>query len=152
MNNEVSDLRGAMGWFFNGLPSYKLWGGEEAELVWESHGDSQTAHKERFPDVERAAAKAATLSPNHEVSLWAVSQHTLPKGKNGKQILAYWHPRHRQPEDRWTGYDGTAVTTEMVPLVINEPSQAWAQHYPSGNVTCDAVWFFYRSRCIDEAS
>ena len=150
-HNEVPDLRGAMGQFFNGLPPYKLTADEEVELDWESREESRTTHKERFPDVETAAAKAATSSPDQMINLWVVPQSTLPKVRNSKQILAYWHSRDRQPEDRATSYDGIAVT-RMVPLAISEPSLMFVQQYPSGNITCDAAWFFYRSRYIDEAS
>ena len=152
MSNEVFDLRGAMGRFFNGLPPYRLTADEEVELDWGSREESRTTHKVRFPDVESAAAKAASLSPNYEVDLYAVPRRSVPQDKNGKQLLACWHFRDRRADDRFTNYGGPLGTTRMVPLKRDEPSLAFVQHYPFGELTCDAVWFFYRSRYIDEAS
>lgn len=152
MSDEVIDLHRARRRFFDDLPPYKIEAHEEIELSSKPYRGSVPLRKERFPDVESAVAKAVMLGPDHEINLCAVPRHRLPEGRNDGHILAYWHPRRRQADDRLTGYDGTAVTTRMVPLPIREPSQAWVQQYPAGEITCDAAWFFYRSRYIDEAS
>jgi hypothetical protein len=127
--------------FFRELPSHYILGEEEqVELVWMPRGKNQPTHRECFPDLEQASARAVSLGPSHDVFLQAVIEPgTTPWETESTQLLACWHDVREK-------CGPTGVST-LVALPYDEPSQKWYQYYSGGGYTCIAVWFYYRSRC-----
>ena len=140
--------------FFWRLPdSYIITFDEQIELLWWPRGKNQPIHRECFPDLRRASQRAVLLGPAYDVFLQAVVEPgTTPWNTESTHLLASWCSRDRRPDDRLIGYyDGKGTLYTLKPLPYAEPSLAILQHYPDGDYTCDAVEYYYRSRCPERA-
>ena len=142
---EDSNLSEKMALFFGAL-SYELSGGEQVELLWKPRGENHALRRECFPDLQQAARRATSLGPAHDVFLQAVTvPGTTPWEAESTQLLAYWYNRPRESGDpRSLQFSDVS---EMYTLPYDEPSLVFFRHYPDGDITCAAGWFYYRSRC-----
>ena len=142
---EDFNLSERMTIFFGSL-SHELAAGEQVELLWQPRGENEFLRSECFPDLEGASRRAASLGPACDVYLQATTEPgTVPWETESTQLLAYWYNRPRESGDpRSLRF---ADVSEMCPLPHAEPSLAFFQHFPDGNTTCVAGWFYYRSRC-----
>jgi hypothetical protein len=142
---EASNLSERMTIFFDSL-SHELAAGEQVELLWQPGGENEFLRSECFPDLKRASRRAASLGPACDVYLQATTEPgTTPWETENTQLLAYWHNRPRESGDpRSLRF---ADISEMRPLPYVEPSLVFIQCYPEGDTTCEAGWFYYRSRC-----
>ena len=138
--------------FFDSLPPYILGSDEQVEVVWWPRGKNQPTRRECFPSLKQASARAISLGPNHDVFVQAVVEPgTTPWNSDTTQLLAAWCSRDRRPDDKLVGYDGNCTLTSLKPLPHAEPSLALLQHYPDGDYTYDAVYYYYRGRCPERA-
>ncbi len=142
---EDINLPERMGRFFGSL-SHELHAGEQIELLWRPRGEERPPRRECLPDFEQVSLKAVTLGPEHDVFVQAVTEPgTAPWEAESTQLLAYWYRRPRRSGDPRSALGAGAA--EMRPLPYAEPSWAFIQCYPDGDSTCEAGWFYYRSRC-----
>lgn len=150
---QDNNLYEGMRRFFRVLPDrYIIAADEQVELIFTPVGKNQQTHRECFPDLKQAAARAISLGPAYDMFLQAVVEPgTTPWGTDTTQLLAAWCSRDRRPDDKRVGYDGNCTSTNLKPLPHAEPSLAFLQHYPVGDYTCDAVYYYYRSRCPERA-
>ena len=139
-----SNLSERMIAFFGSL-SYLVDADELVEVLWAPRGENSALRRECFPDLQQAARRAASLGPAHHVFLQAVTEPgTTPWAKEGTQLLAYWHNRPRRNGDpRSLSYADAAEVRSL----YGEPSLVFIYCYPGGDSTCEAAWFYYRSRC-----
>ncbi len=142
---EDSNLSKRMALFFGSL-SYKLAAGEQVELLWTPRGENHALRRECFADLQHTARRVTSLGPAHDVYLQAVTEPgTTPWETESTQLLAYWYNRARESGDP-RSFQFSDVS-EMRPLPYAEPSLVFIQHFPDGDTTCVAGWFYYRSRC-----
>jgi len=139
--------------FLRRLPDhYIITSDEQIELLWSPRGKNQLLCRECFPDLKWATQRAVSLGPAYDVFLQAVVESgTTPWNTDSTHLLASWCSRDRRPDDTLVGYDGKVTLTMLKTLPYGEPSLMGLQHYPDGDYTCDAVQYYYRSRCPERA-
>ncbi len=130
--------------FFDSLPTYILGADEQVELVWMARGENQPIHRECFPDLKQASARAIALGPARNVFLQAVVEPgTTPWNTDSTQLLASWTDA--------PGRRGSGGVATLQPLPNAEPSLVCFEYFSDGVTTCAAGWFYYRSRCPERA-
>lgn len=139
--------------WYRRLPAhYIITPDEQIELLWCPRGKDQTLYRECFPGLKQASRRAVSLGPAYDVFLQAVVEPgTTPWNTESTHLLASWYSRDRRPDDRLVGYDGKVTLTTLTALPYAEPSLVGLQHYPDGGSICDAVQYYYRSRCPERA-
>jgi hypothetical protein len=152
MIQDTNLYEGMRRWFRRLPDHYIITPHEQIELLWCPRGKNQRLHRECFPDLKQASQRAVSLGPAYNVFVQAVVEPgTTPWNTESTHLLASWYSRDRRPDDMLVGYDGKVTLTSLKPLPYAEPSSAMLQHYPDGDYTCDAVRYYYRSRCTERA-
>ncbi len=150
MIKEVNAYEG-MWRFVSSLPTYILGADEQIELVSMPRGENQLSYREGLPLIQ-ASAGAIALGPAHDVFLQTVVEPgTTPWETDSTQLLASWCARDRRPDELVSGNAGNVTVTEFIRLRYAEPSLAGLEVYLDGAYTCEAAWYYYRSRCPERA-
>jgi hypothetical protein len=96
---------------------------------------------EYFPDLEQASARAVALGPSYDIVVNAVVEPGTKPGDTGStQLLASW--RYDASEKH-----ASSDVVSLQPLLSAEPGLMWCEYFSDASITCEARWYYHRSRC-----